>query len=813
MRNDRLRSLLLLMGAVLLAAANLASQTKNPGVIRGTVVDDSTRAPLAFVDVELFKSVDSALVTGAVSESSGKFDLNNIPRGEYYVKFSLVGYKERSTSAFTIDDQHRRLNLGTISLQSSEIMLGEVTVTAEQPRLESSIDRMVYNVEQDVTAKTASASEILENIPSVQINMNGEVSLRGSSRVLLMINGKRSPVLEKQEGTFLEQLPASSIEKIEVITTPSARYRAEGKSGIINIVLKKDTPLGTHGNLTAHAGNGGRYNSNARINYSPGGFNVYGSYSIRRDNRNRYNSDVRSVTGTTAPGALPSTYADNESSYYNPLTHLITLGVDYHIDELNSFGVSGSYFQNSFTRTDSSHRTLQDTRGIVITEYDRNGVGNEFDKERSVTANFHHTFSRSDHKIRLEFTASESPEEDDYDFTNLYLSPTFPTAYDNSLIRQYDYKSQVAVDYSNAFTRTSTLEAGYTGDFSRTDLDFYDENFDPAQNRFVEDSAKTSSFSFKETIHSFYVTYKESFGKFGFLAGLRAEQTTGRSSLITLDSQVVSDYTNLFPSAHLSYTFSSITELRLSYSRRTSRPRARDLNPFAEYRDPKNLSFGNPFLQPEYLHSLELGCQYQRGRLFVLPTLFYRYSSNGINSIKQLVNRSTLLTTKENVLSNRSGGVELIVSLGPGGFITGHLSTTALYEELDATNLGDGQFKSTLSWSGTFTSNLNFTKDTRLEIHSHFNSLRLTPQGEYRPSASFGMGFRQELWEGKLSLLATATDIFGTLRRDFQLDIPRLHQTVLTTHETRAFYVGFTYRLGKAGGKLKEEQFHYDDDE
>ena len=628
-----------------------------------------------------------------------------------------------------------------------------------------------------------------------------------------MINGRRSPLLEKQEGTFLEQLSASSIEKIEVITTPSARYRAEGKSGIINIVLKKDTPLGTHGNLTAHVGNDGRYNGNTRVNYSPGDYNVYGSASVRRDNRNRINSDERAVASPAAPTSFSSTYTDDLRAFAHPVTQLFTLGLDLHVDSSNSFGLSGTYYQNNFTRNDSSDRTLKNSSNVVLTEYDRNGTGDEFDKERSFTANFHHSFSRSDHKLRLEFTTSGSPQEDDFRFTNIYVSPTFPTAYDNSLSGQHDSKTQVAAEYSNAFSRTSALEAGYSADIGRTNLDFYAENFDPSQNRFVEDSAKTSSYRFNESVHSLYVTYKRSLGQFGFLAGLRVEQDDRKSDLVTLDSAITNSYFNFFPSIHLAYKTSRASELKLSYSRRTSRPRPRDLNPFPEYRDPKNLSFGNPSLLPEYLHSFELGYQIQYERVFLQPILFYRRETNTISSVKELVNRSTLRTTKQNAASARSAGMELILSWHAGEIFNGHLSTTGLYEELDATNIGNARFQSRMSWSGTLTTNLNITKGTKLEVHSHVSSLRLTPQGEYFPSNTVNLGLRQELWDGKLSFMASASDIFGTLKRHFELEIPRLRQTIFNTRESRALYIGLTYRLGSIPKKNKEEEFHYEDEE
>ncbi len=796
----------------LVLSVSVIAQAQNAGTIRGSVVDDSTKSPLEFVNVLLMRKIDSTMLTGAETRATGKFEFTNVPWGEYFIRFGLVGYHDKSTAPFRIDSLLKRLNIGSVSLVSATVDLSEVTVTADRPQVEHAIDRMIYNVDQDIAGKTASASELLESIPSVEVDLTGEVSLRGSKRVLLMINGKRSPVLEKQEGTFLEQLPASTIDKIEVITSPSARYRAEGKSGIINIVLKKDTPLGTHGNVTAHVGTGGRYNGNARVNHSPGNFNLYGSYSLRRDNRNRENSDVREVPSTLNP-SLFSTYADDLSAFSNPLTQLVTVGFEYRLDELNSFGLSGSYFQNAFTRTDTSLRTLESTRGIVTSRYDRNDEGYEFDKERSFTANVHHNFSRQDHKLRIDFTSSGSPETDDYRFTNVYLSPTFPTTYDNALIRQRDDKNQLAVEYSNALSPKSMVEAGYTGEFNTNDLEFYAENFDPLQNQFVKDPAKSSKFGFHESIHSIYTTYKQSFGKFGFLAGIRVENDSRTSELLTLDSLISYSFLNVFPSVHLRYAFTKTRELKFSYGRRISRPKVRELNPFAEYRDPRNLSFGNPRLLPEYIHSFELGFQFHEKSLYVVPSLFYRSSSNAINSYKQILNRSTLQTTKQNVASEHSVGLELIASTDVGEFLSANASATGVYQELDATNLSEGLFKSRISWGGTLTINLKLAPASKFEIRSHVNSLRLTPQGEYFPSATLNLGFRQGLFNNKLSLVATVADLFKSLKRHYELETPVLSQSVISTRESRIFFFGLTYRMGSVPGKSKEEEFRYDEDD
>lgn len=810
-----IRGLLLLLAALATAAgaARLSAQPLEGASVRGTVLSDSTKSPLEFVEVMLLRAADSTLERGTSTDSTGSFVLTGMPQGEYLIGFSLIGYIERTTSRFTIDARHRRVSLSPVTLSSSAVNLEEVTVTAERSPIVSSIDRLTYNVDQDIVNKAASASELLENIPSVQVDLNGEVSLRGSKRVLMMINGKRSPILERQEGTFLEQLPATAIEKIEVITTPSAKYRAEGKSGIINIVLKKDTPVGTHGNLTSHVSGDGRYNAHARINHSPGSFNLYGTYSIRKDNRNRVNEDVRDEATHTDPNTVSSIYTDRLYAFADPVTHMATVGFDDHIDSSQSFGISGSYLHNSFTRFDSSYRLLQSPTGIPLTEYTRIDTGDEVDREYSVALNYHRTFGRQDHRLRIEGTASRSPETDEYRFTNTYLSPTFPSTYDRTLNGPRDDKSSLGVEYSNALSPTCTVEAGYMGELNRTDLNFSAEDYDPIARIFVTNTAKSSRFRYTEAIHSVYTTVKQSFGSLGVLAGGRIERAAGWSDLESIDSSRSSSYWNFFPSLHLSQTLSKTTELRLSYSRRISRPKAKDLDPFPEFRDPKNVSFGNPSLVPEYIHSVELGCQIQSKRLYMLPSFFFRYASDDISPIKRIVNRTTLQTTRENVSWEQSLGMELIVSWRAGDLFSVRLSSTGLYDRLNAANVGGGEYKSNLSWSGTFTGNLNFSKDSRFELHTHWNSLRLTPQGDRLPNAVVNLGYRQQFFEDRLSLTATLSDAFKTLKRRDELFIPRLAQSVVNTRESRVVYFGFTYRLGTAPKKTGQEEFHYDDDD
>jgi len=788
--------------------ATLSAQENNGGTIRGIVIDDSTASPVEFANVVLRMKHDSTIVTGKATDQAGKFNFAEIPAGEYFITFNQVGYKAKKTPVFRIDPQHRHLNLGKVRLMANMMSLEEVLVTAEKSLYNATIDRKIYNVDQDLMSKAGSASELLQNVPSVQVDIDGNVNLRGSSNVLIMLNGRTSPLLKKNSATVLQQMPANSIDRIEVITNPSAKYKPDGTSGIINIVLKKNTKLGINGNLTANAGNQDRYNGNAGLNYNPGSINLYGSYCIRQDSRNRINTDARQQTATASALTF---YNETLHSYARPFSHIVSLGADYQLDRQNKFGLAGDYFHNSFTRTESADKLLLNSDHVPINQYHRNRLDDEFEKEYSITASFEHNFPKEDHTLQLEFSAAGAPEQEDNHYTNIYALPAGPNEYDNTLIKQGDNNKQLTLEYANPLTEESNLEAGYSGEFIHNDFDFYAERFEANLQKFVTDFTKTNRFLYDESIHALYATYKQSFGSFGFMAGLRTEHASVKSNLVTLDSIKTNTYFSLYPTLHLSNRLSKLTELQFSYSRRTNRPEGDELNPFPEYRDPRNVSAGNPKLRPEYVHSIELGCQFQNDAVSILPALFYRYTYNRFTTVTQALNDTTLLTTRQNLSSDQSGGLEMVVSADLGDLMKVHGNANAFLNRIDASNLGYGAKKSTTTWSGSLTLDMNLSGTSRLQINSRYNASRLTPQGEQSPSYVVNTGFRQELLGGKLSLLLTAADVFKTMKRELALNIPSLNQTVVNKRDARIVYLNLTYRVGAPAKKSKEEQIHYDE--
>ena len=324
------------------------------------------------------------------------------------------------------------------------------------------------------------------------------------------------------------------------------------------------------------------------------------------------------------------------------------------------------------------------------------------------------------------------------------------------------------------------------------------------------DAIKTNHFIYNETIHALYATCENSFGPFGFLGGLRAEQSFIKADLVSRDSVIANDYLKLYPTLHLSYMIGPFLELQFNYSRRANRPEGDDLNPFPEYQNLRNIRAGNPHLLPEFIHSVEFGVQWQNDNLTIVPSVFYRNKYNGFTRVTRQHPDSTLWTTMENLASDESAGFELVVSGNISSTFSANLSTNAFYEQIDASNLGYRGNKSTVTWSGNLNCNLNLGTATMIQLNSTYRSSRLTPQGENRPSVVMNLGMRQDLFGDRFSLVLTVSDIWKTLKRETNLDTPWLIQNTINNRDTQIIYFGITYHFGKPAKKAKDKSLQYD---
>ena len=776
--------------------------------VYGTIVDKSTQQFIEFVTVALLNKKDSTVIKGTIADKKGKFSIEEIPPGNYLIRYSFIGYDDLIFPELKVTAGQKNINLGIVELNNDAKKLDEVIVASTKTTLNTSIDRKVYNVDQDILSTSGAASDILKNIPSVEVDIDGQVSLRGSTNVMILINGKISPLMGKSSAEVLQSLPANAIERIEVITNPSARFRPDGTSGVINIVLKKNVKLGLNGTITANAGNKDRYNGNIAANYNSGKINLFGSYSLRQDSRKRTNKIDRTYFDST--GKISSYYNEYNISRLRPLTHVVNVGTDYNFNEHNSFGISGSYFYRKLTKNDIINKFTYDEQNILIDNYDRLRYDPEYEKQIGIAAYFEHRFKKKDHELKIEFNNSISNEAEDNRYQNVYYLPGRPTELDNTLIKQKDNENQLTIDYALPINESSSIELGYDGSINTKDLDFYGEYYDTAQGKFIKDVVKTNLFLYKESIQALYFTYEKSFEAFGFSVGLRAEQVNLKGNLVTIDSLIQNNYFKLYPTLHLSYEIDDDNELQLNYSRRINRPDPDELNPFPEYRDPRNLFAGNPKLLPEIINSVEFGYKWQNKNYSFVPSLYYRYRTNGFTEVIKPVNDSTLLTTSENLSNDQSAGLELIFSAKAGNFFSGNLSGNIFYNQIDASNLGYAQKKSIVSFSANMNTTFTVTKTSMIQLSANYRSARLTPQGKSYPRVVANIGMRQDMLKKKLALTLTVSDIFGSARDKRDFNTIYLNQSSTGRRDVQIFYIGASYRFGKTKKEPKDQKLQFD---
>jgi outer membrane receptor protein involved in Fe transport len=780
---------------------------QSSGSVVGSVATDSIARPLEFVNVLVLRQLDSALVTGTTTDSDGRFEIAGLPPGRYFLDCNLVGYRATRAPRFAIDSTGPPVRVGVIPFVETAVGLDEVTVTSAPTTLTVGIDRKIYNVNQDVTSTTGSASDLLQNIPSVQVDIDGAVSLRGSGNVEILLNGKPSLLMGRNQAEALRQMPAATIEKIEVITNPSARFRPDGSSGIINIVMKRNADPGSSGSAGANIGTDDRYNGNLNLSYRPGVVGFTAAYGLRQDSRTGSGTDTRVET---PPSGARGLYDDRSHSSARPFSHTASAGMEFRPDGANRAGVSGTYHYRRMTRDDFSRRIRSDEAGGLTGDYDRAGREESSEKEGGGGAFVQHSFGEEEHTLRLEFNAERQDESEDTRSTNTYHTPPGPTGYEHTARSDDDHQYRLTLDYVNPLAEGTTLETGYEAEFNRKAIGIAAETFDASAGQFVPDGGRSSVFIFRDALHAIYATCEHSFGPLGVLAGLRAEQALTTSRLVSRDSVIPNDYFNLYPTLHLSYALGPAWKLQLNYSRRANRPDADELNPFPEYQDPRNIRAGNPLLKPEFTHSLEFGFEVQNDYVTIVPALFYRNRYNAFTSVTRALDDTTLLTTQENLARGESAGLELVLSASVGRAFSTNLSMNAYYETIDASNLGFGDRKSTVTWSGNLNCNVTPFPATMVQLNAQYRSARLTPQGKHHPSLVVNAGIRQDLLDDRLTMMLTVSDIFRGLRRTIDLDTPWLRQTVEFRRDARVVFVGFTWHFGRQGRQRPDKDMQYE---
>ncbi|MEI7897732.1 MAG: TonB-dependent receptor [bacterium] len=784
---------------------SLFSQTRYPGAISGKITDGQNKAPVEYANIVLRTVANDSMVTGTVSDSTGFFLLKNIPFGTYVAEYSFIGYEKKHSGHIVIDRKKPKAELGELILYSSAVTMNEVNITAEKSMMINKIDRKVFNVQKDISAQTGTVTDVLQTIPSISVDMDGNISLRGSGSVTILINGRPSVMAGAAN---LEQMPAALIEKIEVITNPSAKYKPDGTAGIINIILKKEKKAGFNGILGANAGSNDRYNTNLQLNLNTGKVNLFGSYGFRQDYRKR-TSDLNSQTIDTVTGK--STYlVQNSEGYARPLSHLGQIGIDWSPNRKDAAGMSGTFNFRKVDRDDITGNIYKDSAQQPTETFTRYHDGIDQETSLGMKAYYEHTFDReTEHQFKADFEYSGDAESENHLYTNVYVLPVLPDAKDTTYGRNKQQNITLALNYSRPLWKDAQLEAGYDGNMQITDQLLNVGHWTDEKNQWTPDPEQTNNFFSRQTVHAFYATVSAGWKKFSVMAGLRAEEALDHLEFRTLDTTTNRNYFALYPTLHLSLS-SGKNEWQLNYSKRVNRPDGEDMNPVPEYRDPRNIFVGNPDLKPEEIHSLEFGYAFKPENLTLIPTLFYRYKVNGFTMVTNSLNDSVLVTTIDNLASDQSAGLDLSGTWQLKKILNLNFSTSGFYSQIDASNIGYSHKKSTFSWNAKLNASVYITKTTIFQVNSQYRSQALTAQGMREPSWVVNVGFRQDFWKKKLSVLVTVSDLFDSQSMKSTVNTPVLVQESMRRRDARVIYGGVVFNFGTNGKKTKEAKLEFD---
>ena len=768
--------LLLLVGVLAPLCAAMAQ-----GSVRGKVVDKATGEAVEFVNVVASLKGSDNITGGVITDADGAFRIEGLGYGSYVLTVSYIGYQS-TTREFTLSAQAKSAHFKQIAIEEDNQMLGEVEVTGIRSQMKFEIDKKVFNVDQAIAATGGSASDILQNIPSVEVDTEGTVSLRGSESVTVWINGKAQGLTADNQGDILEQMPAESIERIEVITNPSAKYSPEGTVGIINIVLKRDRKAGYYGSAqvganTMNTTDFGGYNASANINYSSGLLDAYANISYR-DRRNMNESDSYRETY----GAADTTYLDQQGlGSMRGGNMFARAGITWHPTAKDhiSFDLMGMMGGNNHTNDINYTSGMGNVVGEnVVFKRNRNTQNSGDMLMYNLSLGYKHEWSTTHY---LDFTASRHNWGNNGD--NFYVDTVYHSygSYQLQENKMNNTEYELQLDYENAFNENHKLQAGYRGTFSRdnSEVKTLEAAFtSPERSELIENLKLYNAFMYNRDLHALYATYSgKAWKNFGYQVGLRGEvysvttdsKHKDESGQLQGNLEELKPVFKLFPSVFLSYQLPNDTELQVNSTKRVRRPWGGQLNSFQNITDSTNISFGNPLLKPEYSNAFELNYLKSWENHMLSVSAYYRTTDDIMQRISYMEG-DIMYSTTENVAQSLSSGVEIV---GKNRFFGKLDLTTTLnmyYYQLEAFDFEykgnplHGDASSDFSWNLRMMATMGLPKAWSLQLTGMYNAKSVIAQGYREPTYGLDAGLRKQFAGGKWSFSFNGRDLLNSRR-------------------------------------------------
>ena len=745
-----------------LFAATGSFAQQNKGKIRGIILDQSNSEPLPFSTIGVYTEKDS-LVGGGISDENGKYSVD-LPFGKFYALIEFMGFESQKTKVFTLSREEQNLDLGQTELSTTASDLNEVVVQGEKTVMELSLDKRIFNVGKDLANAGGNASDILMNLPSVAVDPDGNVRLRGSSNVRILIDGKPSGLVSFKGSAGLRQLPANMVERVEVITNPSARYEAEGMAGVINIILKKDSKQGFNGSFEVIAGYPLNTGFTANLNYRHNRINWFVNYGLsyrEQPGVSELYQEVYDEDGTT------SILSQNNSSTVTGLNNNLRGGLDYYFNE-NSI-LTASYLW----RRSDAHRITDIRYNDYLNSFDdylgyslRRQDETEDEPNKEAILNYKRTFAQKGHEFTASFTYLNYWERSNQLFTQSSFTPvgTPEPAEDlvqTSLNDEYENQYLLQMDYVKPFATKGKIETGLRTSFREMENDYIVQEQDESGD-FVTIPGLDNIFLYNENILAAYAIVGNETGKWSYQGGLRAEHTDVETILVETNEDNPRDYLNFFPSAHLTYNVSEENAFQLSYSRRIRRPVYNDLSPYVTFSDQRNFFSGNPDLNPEYTDAFELGYIKYFDKATLFSTVYFRNTVDKIERIRQVNEDGFSVTAPYNLTGEESVGVEFSGDYRIKDWWKLDFNANFFHARIDASNIGQTELRKTYSWLFRQTSRFTFGKGWDIQVRANYDAKQKTAQG-YRKGIFFmDLSASKRILEDRGTLVLNVTDIFNS---------------------------------------------------
>lgn len=754
--------------------------------ITGLLVDENSN-PISFANIALYEQADSLLVKGDVSDDSGKF-LIQADAGNYYIRITFISFQEKIIPSVRISN--KPIQLGKIILSENTDLLSEVVVLGEKSQMELSLDKRVFNVEKDLSNIGRNVSEILDNVPSVTVDVDGNVSLRGSENVRILINGKPSGLAGISSTDALRQLQGNMIESVEVITNPSARFDAEGEVGIINIILKKNIKQGLNGSFTGTAGYPDNYVSSFNLNFRKGNVNLNGSYALNyRASPGSGKSSQQYFSPDTS-----FVYDQTQKRERSGFSHNFMFGAEYSLTDKSSLTGAIAYRRSDGLNTSEITYQDFDSNGDLVKTVIRDEREKEPEENIDASLSFRKDLDRKGQTLTIDAKLIRS---DELELTEYNQSDDTGS----DLIQQRGTNTEnesnqlVQMDYIHPFGEKGKLEFGGKTATRIIENKFLLEQLD--ESSWATLPSFNNNLIYTERMHALYAIIGNSINRYSFQLGVRGEFSDITTELTVTDNINNRTYFNLFPSAHFSYQVSDPASVQFSYSYRISRPRIRDLMPFSNFTDSRVFFSGNPNLNPEYTHSFEGGYLLNWENASLLTSAYYRHRLGVVQRITQVDDEGLTRIFPVNLATENAVGLEFNLSYSLQDWW--RLNTNGNFYRAITNGIFEEQtfYSDTYTWTSRLTSRITFLKKNNFQTSFNYRAPRITTQGKDLSIYSLDLGYSKDLLKGKGTLTASVQDVFNSRKRRRIIDSDGYYSTSEFQWRARQFLLTFTYRLNQ----------------